>query len=94
VTRYASAHDVKVFSCKVDLRAYFDQRGKLGLDESSCGAQRLVYEVALESDASPEQVRAMLRDAVRGCYAHQTFAIPVPIETCVRLNGDELALDD
>jgi hypothetical protein len=84
---------VKVFSCKVDLRAYFDQRGKLGLDNTSCGAQRLTYEVSLESDASPEQVRAMLSDAVRGCYAHQTLAIPVPIDTCVRLNGEELPLD-
>jgi hypothetical protein len=93
LTRYASVYDVPVYGCEIQLRAYFDQRGKLQLDETPSGAQRLLYEVQLDSDAPEAQVREMMRAVERGCHARNTFADPVEVRSTVVLNGRELPLD-
>ena len=93
LTRYASVYGVPVYGCEIHLRGYFDQRGKLQLDETPSGAQRLLYEVQLDSDASAEQVREMMRAVERGCHARNTFADPVEVRATVKLNGQELPLD-
>ena len=93
MTQFASVHDVPIYGCEVNLRAYFDARGKYGLTEEHTGAQELLYEVLLDSDAPEPLVRQMLRDAERACYAHQTFTHPVQVRATVKLNGRELPLD-
>ncbi len=93
LTRYASVYDVPVYGCQIELKGYFDQRGKLQLDDSSSGARRLVYEVALDSDAPEETVKEMLRAVERGCHARNTFADPVEVRATVKLNGRDLPLD-
>jgi hypothetical protein len=93
LTRYASVYGVPVYGCEIQLRGYFDQRGKLQLDETPSGAQRLLYEVQLDSDAPAEQVREMWRAVEKGCHARNTFADPVQVRALVKLNGEELALD-
>jgi hypothetical protein len=93
VTQFASVHGVAIYGCEVNLRAYFDARGKYGLTDEHTGAQELVYEVALDSDAPEPLVRQMLRDAERACYAHQTFTHPVQVRSTVKLNGRDLSPD-
>lgn len=93
LTRYASVYGVPIYGCEIQLRGYFDQRGKLQLDETSSGAQRLLYEVHLESDATAGQVAEMMRAVERGCHARNTFVDPVEVRATVKLNGQELPLD-
>ena len=92
MTQFASVHDVAIYGCTVELRAYFDARGKLGYEGVSAAAQELVYEVQLDSDAPPELVREMMLAAERGCYAHHTFTEPVKVRSTLKLNGEELEL--
>jgi hypothetical protein len=94
LTRYASVYGVPIYGCEIELRGYFDQRGKLQLDETPTGAQRLLYEVQLESDAPEDQVREMLCAVERGCHARNTFAYPVEVRSTVKLNGRDLPLGD
>jgi hypothetical protein len=94
LTRYASVYEVPIYRCEIELRGYFDQRGKLQLDDTPSGAQRLLYEVRLDSDAPDEHVREMMRAVERGCHARNTFADPVEVRSTVKLNGRELPLND
>jgi hypothetical protein len=94
LTRYASVYEVPIYGCEIQLRGYFDQRGKLQLDDTPSGAQRLLYEVQLDSDAPEAQVRQMMRAVEQGCHARNTFAMPVEVRSTVKLNGRELPLGD
>jgi hypothetical protein len=94
LTRYASVYGVPIYGCEIQLRGYFDQRGKLQLDDTPSGAQRLLYEVQLDSDAPDEQVREMMLAVERGCHARNTFADPVEVRSTVKLKGRELPLGD
>jgi hypothetical protein len=78
----------------MQLRGYFDQRGKLQFDDTPSGAQRLLYEVQLDSDAPDEQVREMMLAVEHGCHARNTFADLVEVRSTVKLNGRELPLND
>lgn len=92
LTRYASVYGAPIYGCEIQLRGYFAQRGKLQLDDTPSGAQRLLYEVQLDSGAPAEQVREMMRAVERGCHARNTFADPVKVRATVRLNRQELPL--
>jgi len=92
LTRYASQMDLPIYRAELDVRTTFDQRGKIGLDDTPSGAELLSYELDVDSSASPEQIAELVRRIDRGCHATNTIRDPVRVTGRARLNGEELPL--
>ncbi len=82
----AIARDLPLESIQLAARGHFDRR--LG------GAfEEIVYDLRLESRASPESVIALSKEAERMCYAHNTLKrAGVRMVTNLYLNGKQLAV--
>ncbi len=90
LTRYASELDVPIYNAELDIRATYDTRGKLAIDETPSACEGMSYELSLETSASQKQVGELVRWIDRGCHALNTIRDPVPITGRVQLNGAEL----
>lgn len=82
----AIARDIRLDGIQLAARGHFDRR--LG------GAfEEVVYDLKLESRATPESVVALSKEAERMCYAHNTLKkAGVKMVTNLYLNGKQLAL--
>jgi organic hydroperoxide reductase OsmC/OhrA len=92
LTRYASELDIPIYNAEMDIRASYDQRGKLGMDDSPSACEGMEYEFSIESPASPEEIKELIRWIDKGCHAANTIRNPVPVSGRVKLNGEELEL--
>jgi len=90
LTRYASELGINVAQAELDIRAHYDGRGKLGMDDVSPACELLWYKWDIESDASPEQVQELLAQIDRGCHTLNSLRYPVRIEGLAELNGEPL----
>ncbi len=90
LTRYGEMMKIGVNHAKVSVRARFRTTGSV-LQET-IEASTLDFEVKIEvdSDAPPERVAALIRNAEAGCYVMQAIRNPVPVTTTVDLNGEAL----
>ena len=52
------------------------------------GASSVETNFVVESDAEPEVIRAILRNARNGCWARQMIAKPIPFKDTLTLNGE------
>lgn len=93
LTRYASELGINISQAELDVRAHYDGRGKLGLDDVSPGCELLWYKWDVESDASPERVRELLTQIDRGCHTLNSLRYPVRIEGQAELNGQPLLFE-
>ncbi len=57
------------------------------------GALGLQTHVEVQSDEPPERIRQMIKMGEQTCFTLQSLIHPVPTETSVKLNGEDLALD-
>ena len=88
MTQYAKlaiAKDVPLKSMRAVARGHFDRR--LGGAFSD-----MIYEIAIESPADEESIRAIAREADLMCYAHNTLKKSVRIQTNLTVNGKHLEL--
>jgi len=86
MTQYAKlaiAKDVPLNSMRTVARGHFDRR--LGGAFSD-----MIYEIAIESPADEEAIRAIAREAELMCYAHNTLKKSVRMQTDLTLNGKRL----
>jgi len=86
LTQYAKlaiARDVPLKSMKAVARGHFDRR--LGGEFSD-----MIYEIAIESPADEETIKAIAREAEIMCYAHNTLKKSVRMRTDLLLNGKPL----
>lgn len=86
MTQYAKlaiAKGVSLRSMKAVARGHFDRR--LGGAFSD-----MIYEIAIESPADEEAIRAIAREAELMCYAHNTLKKSVRMQTNLTLNGKRL----
>ncbi|MDE3077973.1 MAG: OsmC family protein [Chloroflexota bacterium] len=90
MTRYASELGIDVSKAELDIRARYDGRGKLGMDDVSPACELLWYKWDIESDAGPEQVQELLTQIDRGCHTLNSLRYPVRIEGQSELNGEPL----
>jgi putative redox protein len=83
----AIAREIPLEGIQLTARGHFDRR--IG------GAfKEIVYDLRLESPASPESVVALSREAERMCYAHNTLKkAGVKMVTNLYLNQKQLAVD-
>jgi len=79
---------------RVEQTTRFYRKGAIrpGTVESGCAG--LETRIEIDSDEPPERIRELVRLAQASCFAHGAISNPVPVETSVRLNGDELSLDE
>jgi hypothetical protein len=93
LTRYASELGINVSKAELDIRAHYDGRGKLGMDDVSPGCELLWYKWDIKSDARPEQVQELLSQIDRGCHTLNSLRYPVRIEGQAELNGQPLRFE-
>ncbi len=93
LTRYASEPGINVTKAELDIRAHYDGRGKIGLDDVSPGCELLWYKWDIESDANPERVQELLAQIDRGCHTLNSLRYPVRIEGQAKLNGEPLTFE-
>jgi len=86
MTQYAKlaiAKNVPLISMKAIARGHFDRR--VG------GAfKRIIYEIAIESPASPDAIREIAQEAELMCYVQNTLKDLVHMQTNLTLNGERL----
>ena len=90
LTRYASHLDIPIEDAEMDIRATYDSRGKLLLEDVSPGAQMIEYVFSITSPAPPEQIKQMVQMIEKGCHTINTIKQPTPVSAKIILNGAEL----
>lgn len=55
---------------------------------------RVETRVEIDSDADPDLIAAVLRNAANGCHAEVAIKNPVPIDETLEVNGQPFNLDD
>jgi hypothetical protein len=90
LTRYASEFDVHIGKAELDVRATYDQRGKIMLEDVSPAAQVVTYRWEIESTSLPQRIAEVLRWIERGCHTINTLKQPVPVRGAATLNGAAL----
>jgi len=86
LTQYAKlaiAKDVQLSSMKAVARGHFDRRVGGAFTD-------IIYEIAMESAADEDTIRAIAREAELMCYAHNTLKNVVRMQTHLTLNGRRL----
>ena len=94
MARFAPLYDVPIQDAEVDLRCSFDVADKFGLEGPGAAFDEVTFALAIQSSASPEQVRRLIVHAERGCHAEQTLRKPIPVKTRATLNGEALELGE
>jgi uncharacterized OsmC-like protein len=88
MTQYAKlaiAKDVPLKSMRAVARGHFDRRVGGAFSD-------MIYEIAIESPASQEAIKAIAREAELMCYAHNTLKKSVRMQTNLTLNRKHLEL--
>ena len=82
----AIARDVRLDDIQLTARGHFDRRLDGAFEE-------VIYDIKLESSASPGSLVALAREAERMCYAHNTLKnAGVKMTTNLYLNGKQIAV--
>jgi uncharacterized OsmC-like protein len=68
----------------------FFRKGSILGGTIQSGSHGVEVQVDVESEASPETIARLVRIAQESCFTHGALAVPVPVETTVRLNGQGL----
>jgi uncharacterized OsmC-like protein len=85
---YAAHLGITIRGYEVALRGYADLAGFYGVPtDKPTGFDRVVCEVTIDSDASPEQLEAFERMVEERCVGHGTLRTPVKIESSWKLVG-------
>lgn len=78
--RIAHGMGVRMDDMKVTLQATFDRRGTMLAEEVAVPFPRIVMEIAVATDATPEQIAAIRTDLARFC----------PVSKVLRAAGTEI----
>jgi len=77
----------KIKKARVFVTAKFKSEGSVLAETVRAEGLGLETRLELESDDSPENIAAVVRNAENGCYVLQTILHPVPVERAFALNG-------
>lgn len=58
------------------------------------GSLGLETHIDVESDEAPEKIREYVKMGEHTCFTLQSLIEPVPTQTRIRLNGNDLQLDE
>jgi hypothetical protein len=80
---------VPVDAVEVEVQADFDARGELGMGDVRPGYNEVRYLVAIESQASREELERLLAKVERTSPYLDVFGRPVALRRTLRVNGEE-----
>lgn len=92
VSQVALRRKLAIRNERVRVTAHFLESGSILKGDKAGAAQRYEVELALESEESEEDIAALMRLAHAMCFAEDSIAKAVEIETRHVLNGEEISL--
>ena len=93
--RFASVDDVPLTAATMDLRATFPNDLKFDLAEGASSAMEvLAYTIVVESPAPRDAVVRLVRRAEANCHAANSLRVPVTVIPSLRLNGEDIPLEE
>jgi uncharacterized OsmC-like protein len=91
IAGWAARRAVPIESLQVEVRANFDARGELGMDDAvPPGYQNVCYVISVDSPAPADVVAELIEAAERHSPYVDVFARGQTMKRIVRLNGGEL----
>lgn len=84
-SKYAAILDVPIDSLKVEVEAEVDARGAFGIDNVSPGYKALRYRVIVESSASEEAIREVIKKADEHSPVLKNFTSPISVGREVKI---------
>tara|TARA_Y100000590_G_C15329648_1_gene867169 strand:+ start:79 stop:342 length:264 start_codon:yes stop_codon:yes gene_type:complete len=82
----------KKAKCRIEYDFFLRGSVLKGTVESGCNSFRSF--LSIDSDASPEEVIKLAKNAKGGCFAEWTLKNPVEIESSLKINGNVVNLTD
>ena len=89
LSRYGEMLKVHIEKAKIHVWARFKSEGSVLRETVRAAGLGFEMQCELRSDAAPEKVAAVVRNAENGCYVMQTILKPTPVESRFTLNGNE-----
>ena len=80
--------EYKKAKCRVELDWFLRGSVLKGTIESGCTEARTYFHV--ESDAPPEKIGQLIKNAKRGCFAENMIQAAVPLKSEIELNGNRI----
>lgn len=91
IAAWAARLEIPIDALEVEVRAPFNARGELGMDDAiSAGYEEVRYVVSIDSPASAEAVSNLLATAERYSPYIDVFARGQSMKRAVRLNGEKV----
>lgn len=84
--------DIK--SVRLEQVTRFFMRGSALAGTMRGGGLGLETHIEVESDEPPDKIRQYIKMGEQTCFTLQSLIEPVPTETHVKLNGEELELEE
>ena len=88
IARYAQFRKVEISNVKGYIKLNLTMTGSVLAETIDAGASSVETDFIVESDADPEVIKSILRNARRGCWARQMIAKPIPFKDTLTLNGE------
>jgi uncharacterized OsmC-like protein len=93
LSRYGKIAKLNIESIHLEQVTRFFMKGSALDGTMRGGGLGLETHIAVESDESPEQVRKFIQMGEQTCFTLQSLIEPVPTQTYVKLNGEDLPLN-
>ena len=91
---YASMLNIKIKEARMSITGFWRVAGSVFRQDRTSVMDRIETNIEVDSEADPELVAAVLRNASSGCHAEVAIVNPTPIEETLKLNGAAFSLDD
>lgn len=93
LTRYSEMMKVDIKSARIVVRSRFRTDGSVLRETIKGSTHGFELDIAVESDAPPERVAAVVRNAEDGCFVMQAIKNPTEVTKTVTLNGEAIDVD-
>ena len=92
IARYAHQMKVSIKAVKGSAKVNVAVAGSILAQTIEASGESIETNYELESEADPERLRAVLRNARHGCFVRQIAANPTPFVDTVTVNGETFDL--
>ena len=83
---------VPITRAQVHVTGRFSREGSVLAQTVQARCDGMEVRLEVESPEDPARVAGVLRNAENGCFVMQSLVKPVPVQTSVLLNGQEMDL--
>jgi len=93
LSRYSEMMKVDIKFARITVRSHFLTEGSVLRETIKGSTDGFELDVEIDSDAPPERVAAVVRNAEAGCFVMQAIKNPTEVRTNVTLNGTAIDVD-